>query len=427
MNVALLYMGVQQSHMHGVPDAWCWLTRSGGRQPRPGGPGRGTRVCWVWTTWQQAMQAALYGPGGFYARGECPAAHFRTSVHTSARYAAAVLTLLRQVDAALGQPARLDVVDIGAGQGELLSQLLALAQLPPGTAGPPGTPGPPGAARPPGAAGSGGLTTAGAPLAGRIVPHAAEVAPRPPGLDPRIRWAPAPPARITGLVMASEWLDNIPLDVAELGRDGPRLVLVDTATGAERSGPAIAPAELAWLRRWWPLRHPGDRAELGRPRCAAWAGVIGRLDRGVAVAADYGHRRASRPVAGTLAGFRDGRPVRPVPDGSRDITAHVAIDACAAAGQAAGATATVLTTQRAALRALGLTGQRPALGQAERDPAGYLAALRQAAGEAELTDPAGLGGFSWLVQGVGLAIPGVLGQLGRPPASVGQQRLELRR
>ncbi len=344
----------------------------------------------MWKTWQQAMQAALYGPGGFYARGEHPAAHFRTSVHTSARYAAAVLTLLGHVDAALGHPDQLDVVDIGAGQGELLSQLLAAAAP---------------------------------PLAGRIVPHAAEVAPRPPGLDPRIRWAPAPPSRITGLVIASEWLDNVPLDVAELGDRGPRLVLVDTATGAERCGPAIAPADLAWLRRWWPLRHPGERAELGRPRCTAWAEVIGRLDRGVALAADYGHWRPSRPVAGTLAGFRDGRPVRPIPDGSRDITAHVAIDACAAAGEAAGATATLLTTQRAALRALGLTGRRPALGQAEHDPAGYLAALRQAAEEAELTDPAGLGGFSWLVQGVGLPIPGPLGQLDRPPAGVGQKDL----
>ena len=336
------------------------------------------------------MQAALYEPGGFYARGECPAAHFRTSVHTSARYAAAMLALLRDVDAALGQPAQLDLVDIGAGQGELLSQVLAAAEP---------------------------------PLAARIVAHAAEVAPRPAGLDQRIRWAPAPPSTITGLVIASEWLDNIPLDVAELGLDGPRLVLVDTGTGAERSGPALAAPDLAWLRRWWPLRHLGDRAELGRPRCAAWAGVIGRLDRGVALAADYGHRRSGRPRAGTLAGFRDGRPVRPIPDGSRDITAHVAVDACAAAGLAAGAGPTVLTSQRAALRALGLTGRRPALRQADHDPAGYLARLRQAAEEAELTDPAGLGGFSWLAQAVGVPAPESLARLGRPPAGVRQKDL----
>src|SRR6202023_3119132 len=100
-------------------------------------------------------------------------------------------------------------------------------------------------------------------------------------------------------------------------------------------------------------------------RCAVWADVIGRLARGVAIGADYGHLRAGRPTLSTLAGYQDGHLVRPIPDGSRDITAHVAVDACAAAGVSAGATATLLTTQRAALRALGLTGRRPALRQAD--------------------------------------------------------------
>ena len=299
-------------------------------------PPRGaTRVCWVWMTWRAAMQQALYGSGGFYQRGERPAAHFRTSVHASARYAAAVLTLLCHTDAALGHPPRLDLVDIGAGQGELLGQVLALAgQLPPG-----------------GPAGAG----TGPPLAERITAHAAEVAPRPPGAYDRITWAADPPARITGLAVASEWLDNIPLDVAELGAGGPRLVLVDPGTGAERTGPPVGGTDLAWQRRWWPLDQPGERAELGLPRCAAWADVVARLDRGLALAADYGHRRGGRPARGTIAGYLEGRPVRPIPDGSRDITAHVAIDACAAAGIAAGASHTVLTTQRAALRGLGLT------------------------------------------------------------------------
>ena len=69
--------------------------------------------------------------------------------------------------------------------------------------------------------------------------------------------------RIRGLVIASEWLDNIPVDVAEMTPDGPRIMLVDPGSGAERPGPAAGPAEQEWLRRWWPLRHPGERAELG--------------------------------------------------------------------------------------------------------------------------------------------------------------------
>jgi SAM-dependent MidA family methyltransferase len=194
-------------------------------------------------------------------------------------------------------------------------------------------------------------------------------------------------------------------------------VLVHTATGAERTGPLAEAADQAWLRRWWPLRHIGDHAEIGRPRCAAWADVIGRLDRGLALGADYGHVRASRPTLGTVAGYQDGRQVRPVPDGSRDITAHVALDACAAAGEAAACAAagefngarTVLTTQRQALRALGLRGSRPPLALARTDPPGYLAALRQASEEAELTDPGGLGAFSWLLQAVRMPLPTSLG------------------
>jgi SAM-dependent MidA family methyltransferase len=345
----------------------------------------------VWTTWRAATQDALYGRDGFYTRGERPAAHFRTSVHASPRYAEAILALLRHADAALGYPARLDLVDIGAGEGELLGQILELAQHLPAT----------------------GAVPAGLGLSfpQRIVPCAVEIAPRCPGGNDRIRWSAALPDRIRGLVIASEWLDNLPLDVAELTPDGPRIVLVDPGSGAERTGPPLGPAEQEWLHRWWPLHHPGDRAELGHPRCAAWGGVIGRLDSGLALAADYAHAQASRPLAGTLAGFRDGRAVRPIPDGSRDITAHVALDACAAAGTAAGATQTVLTTQRAALRALGLTGRRPPLAQAGRDPAGYLTALRGAAEEAELTDPAGLGGFGWLVQAVGVPLPAPLAGL----------------
>jgi SAM-dependent MidA family methyltransferase len=243
-----------------------------------------------------------------------------------------------------------------------------------------------------------------------------EIAPRPAGLDPRIGWQASPPNTITGLVIASEWLDNIPLDVAELTPDGPRLVLVETESGAERPGPPPRPADLAWSRTWWPLHAPGDRAELGGTRCRAWAGVVRRINRGLAVAADYGHLCAGRPRQGTLTGYRDGRVVRAIPDGSRDITAHVALDACAAAGRAAGATATVLTTQRQALRALGVTGRRPPVAQAGDDPLGYARALCHASEEAELIDAQGLGAFGWLVQAVGLDLPASLTDLGDPPA-----------
>lgn len=331
-------------------------------------------------TWREAMQSALYGPAGFYTGGEPPARHFRTSAHVSPRYAGAMVAVLRLLDATLGHPGRLDLVDVGAGAGELLGHVLAEASTDP-------------------------------VLARRIAATAVEVTPRPRGLDPRIGWSASPPRRITGLVIASEWLDNIPLEVAELTARGPRLVLVEPGSGAERPGPPPGPAEAAWLSRWWPLGEPGDRAEIGLPRCQAWAGLIGRITRGLAVAADYAHSRTDRPSQGTLTGYRSGRVVRAIPDGTRDITAHVALDACAAAGTAAGAQQTVLTSQRQALRALGISGRRPALARAASDPLGYAQELCRASEEAELIDAGGLGGFGWLVQAVGVALPAPLAAL----------------
>ncbi|MFI9029059.1 SAM-dependent methyltransferase [Streptomyces sp. NPDC053560] len=366
-----------------------------------------------WYGWRDATERALYGPGGFYTRadGPGPAGHFRTSVHASRLYAGAVARLLERVDEALGRPERLDVLDIGAGRGELLSGVLAALDA---ASGEPGA----------------------GDLPARLHAHAVEKAPRPEGLDPRITWhdeLPAP-GTLTGLVFANEWLDNVPVDVAETDSEGvPRHVLVRPADGAERLGPPVTGEDAAWLAEWWPSgsavdsaskdadaadsaseagdaadaaseaggagpEGPGTRAEIGRSRDAAWARAVATLHRGFAVTADYAHVRDARPPYGTLTGFRDGSEVAPVPDGGCDITAHVALDACAAAG----GTGALLLTQRAALRALGVDGGRPPLSLASTDPAAYLRALGAAGEAAELTDPGGLGAFQWLVQPVGL-------------------------
>jgi len=318
----------------------------------------------VWVTWRDAIQEALYGDDGFYRR-ERPDQHFRTSVHASPSFARALLELTCRVDEALGRPPAIDFVDVGSGDGLLAARVLASA--------PPD-------------------------LAVRLRVTAVDLSSRPPGLDERIAWASTPPATVEGLVVANEWLDNIALDVAEQTPSGPRLVLVDPATGDERLGPAPDAADLDWLERWWPMCTPGCRAEIGRPRDEAWTSVLVRLSRGTAVAVDYAHHRDRRPPIGTLTGYRGGSIVPAVPDGTCDITAHVALDACAAAGERAVAVSTTLTTQRDALRDLGIRGGRPPLDLARSDPAGYLRALSLASEEAELIAPSGLGGFGWLSQ-----------------------------
>lgn len=316
--------------------------------------------------WREAMERGLYGSGGFFSAGPGPRAHFRTSVHASPLFAAALGTLLDRLDAALGRPDPLDVVDIGAGRGELLTALLAGAD---------------------------------AGLARRLRPVAVELAPRPDGPPAAVDWRSEAPPDVTGLVVGTEWLDNVPVDVAEADGDGvPRLVLVDPATGAEELGGPVAVRDADWLRRWWPLSEPGGRAEIGWPRDDAWAAAVRTVRRGAALAVDYGHRRADRPPLGTLTGFRDGRQTAPVPDGTGDLTAHVAWDALVAA---AGGT---LYAQRAALHALGVRGDRPPLALAGSDPAGYLRALSAASQAGELTDPAGLGGHGWLLRTVGVDV-----------------------
>ena len=297
--------------------------------------------------WRAAWTEALYGTRGFYRAGAGPAAHFRTSVHASPLFADAVLRLVRE--AGLNT-----VVDLGAGGGELLVSLRRQAP--------------------------------------DLRLYGVDVGLRPADLPAAIEWTVEVPY-FDGLLLANEWLDNIPCDVVEGTPAGPRLVLVEPA-GRECLGEPPASPDAAWLDRWWPLPS-GQRAEVGLARDAAWAGAVGRLGRGLAIAVDYAHGRGSRPAQGSLAGYRGGRRVAPVPDGSCDLTAHVALDACAAA-----APGSVLLTQRAALHALGVSGRRPALGTA-----GYAAALQAASEAAELTDPGGLGGFGWLVHAKGIALP----------------------
>jgi SAM-dependent MidA family methyltransferase len=310
------------------------------------------------------MAAALYGADGFFVRpDDGPAGHFRTSVHASPLFAGALLRLVERIDAALGHPEVFDLVDVGAGRGELLTTLGRL--LP-------------------------------ADLAGRARLVGVELAPRPAGLDPAIGWRPDVPDGVTGLLVATEWLDNVPLDLADQDETGRlRQVLVDPATGEESLGGPVDAADRFWLDRWWP--QPG-RAEIGWPRDTAWADAVHQVRRGAALAIDYGHRRNERPAAGTLTGYRGGRQVRPVPDGGCDITAHVAVDAVASAV----GIPYEIVTQREALQALGIDGARPPLAMARTDPAGYLRALAAAGAGAELIEPGGLGGHWWLLHTTGL-------------------------
>lgn len=330
------------------------------------------------------MTRALYGPDGFYTAGTgAPGHDFRTSSTSSPHFARALLRLAVQVDAELDFPDTFTLVEVAAARGALLAALRAHAPV-------------------------------DAPhLAPRLQLVGVDLAPRPEGLPDDVGWhASVTDVRLfTGLLVANEWLDNVPCDVVEQNAAFAAYVEVDER-GAERPGERVDPADQDWLDRWWPVVDEGERAEVGALRDAAWCQAASKVDRGVAVCVDYAHDLAAREAGllagGTLTGYREGRQVPPVPDGSCDITAHVALDAVAAAGVVAGAADTVLTDQRTALRALGVSGARPDVALASTDPPAYLRALGGAGEEAELIARGGLGDFGWLVQAFGVTVPKVL-------------------
>lgn len=309
-------------------------------------------------TWQQAWAEALYGEGGFYRRAEGPAGHFATSAHGTAGGILAD-ALLRLVE----REGLRRVVDVGCGRGELLTALAERAHP--------------------------GLDLLGV-----------DVVDRPADLDPRIDWLVAPggpdlpdlDAPTDALVLAHEWLDVVPCGIARADDDGTlRTVCVD-AVGTEHLGGPLPSPDAGWVEQWWPGPHePGATVEVGAARDEAFDRLVARTGSGLVVAVDYGHRAGARPLDGTLMGYRDGSACPPLPDGSCDLTAHVAMDSLRA---------DAVRTQREVLRELGVDGTRPPIEQAHTDPAGYLAALSGASRAAALTGP-GPGDFLWATRRVG--------------------------
>ncbi len=311
--------------------------------------------------WREAWHDALYGPRGFYRGPEGPAGHFTTSTHgpLGAPFADALGRLADREGVR-------HVVDVGCGRGELLTHLAA--QRP-------------------------DLRLTGV-----------DVVPRPPDLPDAVAWLRSPgggllPPELTDLddvvVVAHEWLDVVPCTVAEVVEPGRvAVVLVDPSTGEESTtGGAPTDDELEWCARHWPTADlpVGARVEVGLARDVAWRELVSRVRRGTLLAVDYGHTAGDRPTGGTLTAYRAGAVVAPVPDGSCDLTAHVAVDSLEH---------DQVTTQRAALHALGAEARTPDHGLARTDPAGYLAALAAASALVALTSPDGLGGFRWVLRRV---------------------------
>ncbi|MBU6245467.1 MAG: SAM-dependent methyltransferase [Actinomycetales bacterium] len=269
-------------------------------------------------SWQQAWEETLTGPAAFYLR-EPPERHFSTDAMdgSSARHLAAYLAAMLEHG-----PDVVTIVDVGAGNGSLARDLRERAGDP-----------------------------------DRVQAICVDLRPRPAGLDSAITWVQADArtmsleslgiSPIEGMLIAHELLDDVPCEWIECDADGTPHAVVVEQDGSTRLGPALddqdACAALGidaagirdWLEAWWPTRVPFGRCEPGLTRDATWARLTGMMRRGLAVAFDYGHVRSERMSGswdgGTITGYRHGRVVSPNPDGSCNITAHVSLDAVAAA------------------------------------------------------------------------------------------------
>lgn len=303
-----------------------------------------------------AWDQALYGERGFYRQVAGPAGHFSTASQGVPQIGELLARAVLKLMATEG----LDTfVDVGCGRGELLEQVHRLGPH---------------------------LRCIGVDIVAR------------PQLSEPIGWFQSPGGRqlpdeldalTDTLAFANEWLDVVPCPVGEMDEDGElREVLVNAASGEERLGDPVSGTDRLWCQWFWPIDRlePGDRLEIGETRDTAWDDLVSRVASGLAVAVDYGHTIDSRPPAGTLTGFKQGRQVLPVPDGSCDLTAHVSMDSL---------THDELVDQRTALRQLGISGRTPPHDLARRDPAAYLQGLSTASAATALMAKGGLGDFLW--------------------------------
>lgn len=371
-------------------------------------------------TFARFMAVALHDPErGYYAAPTGRpgrAGDFLTAPESHPIFGWTLARAAEEVWRLLGEPPGFDLVEHGAGSGALGLAILD------------------------------GLRRAGSPLLPALrytpvesaPPRLAELRERLAAAGFGAQLAATPPvtatvtAPVTGLVLANELLDALPVHRVTM-RDGRlRELLVDLAPEPDGGAPEepepvrfaevaaepTTPALAARLATEGIALAEGQVAEI----CLAlddWvAGVAARLGRGIVLAIDYGHEAAElygpTRAEGTLRTYlrhmvgRD--PFRYI--GRQDLTAHVDLTALVRAGARHGLDHLGTTSQAAFLVGSGI-GELLAAVQA--DPATTLPdylALRAALGR--LLDPAASGGFRVVALGRGLPAGASLGGLRAP-------------
>lgn len=361
-------------------------------------------------TFARFMAVALYDPdGGYYGAPTArpgPAGDFLTAPEAHPIFGWTIARALEDAWALLDRPAAFTLVEHGAGTGTLALAILE------------------------------GLRRSGSPLLARLRYEPVElVATRREELLARLaaagvgdRVTPADPATaptpapVTGVVLANELLDALPVHRVTVADGRLRELLVgwDGSGFVDVPADPTTPALAARLADEGVVLAEGQRAEI----CLAlddWvAGVARRLDRGLVLVVDYGHEAPELygPTRreGTLRTYlRHMAGADPyVHVGRQDLTAHVDLTALRRAAERHGLRHLGTASQAHFLLGSGVEGLLAAVRDDPATGLGEYAALRSAL--MRLLDPAATGGFRVVVLGRGVPDDATLpGLAWRPP------------
>jgi SAM-dependent MidA family methyltransferase len=223
-------------------------------------------------------------------------------------------------------------------------------------------------------------------------------------VPPRDRLGPPRDTPITGVVLANEFLDALPVHRVE--RRGGRLVEVGVGWRdgwfADEPMPSLTRRIDACLERDGVSLEEGQRAEIN-PGIGDWTRMIARdLARGWVIVVDYGMSahglRSTERLQGTLKGVA-GHRVEPDPYarvGRQDLTAHVDLTALEREAVDAGLDVLGSTTQARFLVDLGMGSLLVAAQERARS---VTQALETRSAAHWLLDPRGTGGFSVVILG----------------------------
>ena len=320
------------------------------------------------------MELALYGPNGFYETppvGE--AGHFVTSPHVHPVFGRLLGDAIRACWHELGRPNPLSIVEVGAGDGTLATQVTrALADIPKRYVAI--------------------ERSSGAREALRRLPAPVEVSASLEAIG----------QHLDGVIIANELLDNLPFRWARRDERGD---LHEVLIGVEEERLVTVPRPLRIndeeaLATWPDSVPPGAEGPIPEGALHFVDRVARMLHRGYAVMIDYAVERGSG-----IHGYRHQRVVDDVlhEPGTTDITGGVDFGVLADRAEALGLRSFGPVSQRSALLALGYErwaeDERRRQIEAQDRRSGREAALawssRNAA--AVLVDPGGLGALRWWV------------------------------